>query len=87
MKEFLIDNYIWFLVIAIILALAMVGYFAEVDKKKNPTQPKPKKNKDNNAVDLPDLDMKPGMTLGDALNNNETQTPEKVEDLIVEELK
>ena len=86
MREFLIDNYIWFLLIAIILALAMVGYFAEMDKKKNPKAPKPKKKTDE---ELLDLDIKPGMTLGDALNKKSVTTPEeeKIENLIVDELK
>ena len=85
MKEFLIDNYIWFLVVAIILSLAMVGYFTELDKKKHPSTPKLKKKTDE---ELLDLEMKPGVTLQDALNKKSETPPEALtENLIVEEIK
>lgn len=79
MKEFLVNNYVWFLVVAIILAFAMIGYFSEVDKKKNSGVEKPKKHDD----EFPEMEVKPGMTLGDAVNNNENKT----EELITQELK
>ena len=85
MRDFIMDNYILFLIIAIVFALAMIGYFVEVDKKKNPNKyvAQAKKEKEN-----PLADMKPGMTLGDAMNNNKTPSTEtKEEVLIVEEPK
>ena len=45
----------------------MIGYFVEVDKKKNP---KKYEHKDSNKVQNPLEDVKPGMTLGDAMENN-----------------
>lgn len=86
MKDFITENYILFLVIAIILVFAMIGYFVEEDKKKNPNKYiKTAKKEEANPL----ADIKPGMTLGDAIDNSKKpidNTP-KEEVLIVEEPK
>ena len=33
---FLGDNYLWFVIIAIILILALIGYFVDIKKEKEP---------------------------------------------------
>ncbi len=46
--DFVIENYIWFLIIGVILVMALIGYIAEKTdfvKEKEPKEKKPKKQK------------------------------------------
>ena len=66
--NFLIDNYIWFLVISGVLLFALIGYLVDTsklpkepkDKEVVPKEPKPKKEKkkkekkdNNDGYDMP----------------------------------
>lgn len=81
--DFVKTNYIWFLIIAIVMVLSLLGYIIENDKKKNPKkyeklevkEKKPKKDPNN-----PLNDLKPGMKLNEVIEkNNKSETNDKVE--------
>ena len=36
--DFLVNNYFWFLIISLILIFALIGYFVDVNEKKNLTK-------------------------------------------------
>lgn len=70
--EFIKDNYLWFIIFAIIIVLSLLGWYIENDKKKNPKKyekkevPEKKPKKDNNTL----ADLKPGMKLNEVIENN-----------------
>lgn len=72
-KTFLEANYIWFLVISIILVLALVGYISEEVKKKKArireNDPKYKKIVEENAKAKEELQNMENIAIGDALTN------------------
>ena len=48
--DFVIENYIWFLIIGVVLVMALIGYIAEKTdfvKEKEPKEKKQKKSKKN----------------------------------------
>ena len=83
MQEFLANNYIYFLIIAIFITFAAIGYFLEKDKVKHPENYSlPKSNKEKEVIKLSS-----NMTLGDALNKSTATKKNDEEVLIVDEPK
>ena len=91
--NFIVENYIWFLAIAIVLILALVGYIADV--KINRTEYFERKEKEA-LESLNNLEIANNVGLSSAINNNvnkisneknspeilevTSETPEKLDD-------
>ena len=79
---FIVENYIWFLAIAVVLILALVGYIADV--KINRTEYFERKEKE--AIEsFNNLEIAENISLSSAINNNankissEEKSPEILE--------
>ncbi len=68
MIELLARNYNWFLIVAVILLFALIGYFIE---KKGKKDSKPKKNSLEKEIENFESITDPTITLGDAMNTKE----------------
>lgn len=81
MNEFLIKNYIWFLVIAVILAFGLIGFLIESKGKKVAV----KSDEDKERENLETI-QNSNMTLGDALKKDEIlKKPEEEKQEVVKE--
>ena len=68
MVEFLARNYIWFLVIAVVLVFALIGFL--IEQKNNEGTKEKKKKEQDDVVNLETIGAA-GMTLGAALENKD----------------
>ena len=68
--NFITQNYLWFLVIAVILLLALIGYFVDV-KKDSDDSPfkKEKKPKVKNEEPMATVKVENNMSLNEMINN------------------
>lgn len=91
--EFLVNNYIWFLVGVLVLVFALIGYIADNKQKKKiasgEIQPKPKKEKKRKKseeetkteeikAEMKDME---NVSLGEVFSKKEEKTKEPKEDL------
>jgi len=79
-SEFLVNNYIWFLVATLILLFALIGYIVDSKKKdkedKEIKEVKKKKTKEEETKEsIKDMGSK---TLNDAVNNSNSEVKEDV---------
>ncbi len=71
--NFIVKNYLWFLIITICLLLSLIGYFVELKRSKT----NPYKIEKNNEINLEDLTKeKEDISLQSAINktNNNGET-------------
>ena len=88
MESFITENYKIFIILAIFIVFAMIGYFVDTDKKKNPSKYSKKTKSVEEDIKSTIGDVKPNMTLGDVVNkSNTTENKPKEEVLIVDEMK
>ncbi len=77
--EFLANNYIWFLVVTLILVLALIGYLSEDRKRKKELDPKEKVEKKSEEEKKPieklDVKMK-NVSLSEAIKDNKNKKEE-----------
>lgn len=64
--NFLVDHYVLFLTISILLVFALIGYFVDVNRRKNNVY---KINKPE-EINLESLEVQENVALSDALNKN-----------------
>lgn len=50
--DFLVNNYLWFLVISLILVFALIGYLVDTNEKKDEVDNAESKNESNNKVNM-----------------------------------
>ncbi len=69
--KFIETNYLWFLVVAIILLLALIGYFVDVRKSKDDSPfKKTKENKEKtNEEAMANVKIENNMSLNEMINN------------------
>ena len=77
MIELLARNYNWFLIVAIVLSFALIGYIIE---KKGKKEKSIKEINIEKEIENFETITDPNMTLGDAMKKSETiiQTPEPI---------
>lgn len=66
LMDFLLDNYIYFLFVAVILVLALIGYI--VDSTKTAKLKKELTKVDKEETDIPVLNIDSNVKLGDSVN-------------------
>ncbi|MEG0794600.1 MAG: hypothetical protein RSG95_02260 [Bacilli bacterium] len=70
-SNFVINNYVWFLVIAIFLLLALIGYMVDVKKNKDDYPFKVKKDiNDIDETNLSNIEITNNVALSEMINNN-----------------
>ncbi len=83
-SEFLVNNYIWFLVATLILLFALIGYIVDSKKKdkedKEIKEVKKKTKEEETKESIKDMGSK---TLNDVVNNS---NPEVKEDILKESI-
>ena len=69
--DFITTNYLWFIIIAIILLLALIGYFVDVKKAENGGPYRNKKVKVDIVADtdLDNINVANNMSLNEMINN------------------
>ena len=68
--NFITQNYLWFLVIAIILLLALIGYFVDVKKDSDDSPFKKEKNAQaKNEEPMANVKVENNMSLNEMINN------------------
>lgn len=69
--NFITQNYLWFLVIAIILLLALIGYFVDVKKDSDDSpfkkEKRPKKSQEDDT--FANVKVENNMSLNEMINN------------------
>ena len=50
--DFLVNNYLWFLVISLILVFALIGYLVDTNEKKDEVDNVESKDEPNNKVNM-----------------------------------
>ena len=70
--NFITNNYLWFLIIAIILLLALLGYFVDVRKASDDSPFKKSKDDKNiaNEENLENVKIENNMSLNEMINNS-----------------
>lgn len=80
--DFLVENYLWFLIISLILLFALIGYIVDTHEKKTPKLHF-QKNEDN---DMESIDVPEAKSLKEMLEENEQKANLNAEETIVPEV-
>ena len=65
--DFLVDNYIYFVFVAVLLILALIGYVVDSAKEKN-GKTKQMEDKEDDVIEIPIAALDSNVTLGSTVN-------------------